>query len=109
MLLAELYGNSNATAAANHLQIANGMRSGILDLMWNPSKLAFYDFNLTSNSRNSIFTAATFYPVWNDIIPNEVLASQSNAFGYFSAVNMVMNKYNGTFPVTFLDYTGLQW
>lgn len=77
--------------------------------MWDSSKLAFYDFNLTSNSRNTIFTAATFYPVWNGIIPNEVLASQANAFGYFAAVNMVMNKYNGTFPVTFVDWTGLQW
>ena len=77
--------------------------------MWDASKLAFYDFNLTSNARNSIFTAATFYPVWNGIIPDEVLASQANAFGYFAAVNMVMNKYNGTFPVTFVDWTGLQW
>ncbi|KAI9566279.1 glycoside hydrolase family 37 protein [Boletus coccyginus] len=109
VLLANLYGDSNATATANHLQVAAGVRAGILDLMWDPSKLAFYDFNLTSNSRNSIFTAATFYPVWNDIIPDEILASQANAFGYFSAVNMVMNKYNGTFPVTFVDWTGLQW
>ncbi|KAG8214941.1 glycoside hydrolase family 37 protein [Butyriboletus roseoflavus] len=108
-LLATLYENSNATAAANHVQIAAGIRAGILDLMWDSSKLAFYDFNLTSNSRNSIFTVATFYPVWNGIIPDEVLASQANAFGYFAAVNMVMNKYNGTFPVTFVDWTGLQW
>ncbi|KAG9308857.1 glycoside hydrolase family 37 protein [Chiua virens] len=105
----ELYGTSNATAAANHLQIAADFRAGILDLMWDASKLAFYDFNITSNSRNSIFTAATFYPVWNDIIPDEVLASQENAFGYFAAVNMVMNRYNGTFPVTFVDWTGQQW
>ncbi|KAN0088093.1 glycoside hydrolase family 37 protein [Tylopilus felleus] len=109
VLLANLYDNSNVTAAANHLQIAAGIRAGILDLMWDSSKLAFYDFNLTSNSRNSIFTVATFYPVWNGIIPDEVLASQANAFGYFAAVNMVMNKYNGTFPVTFVDWTGLQW
>ena len=77
--------------------------------MWDSSKLAFYDFNLTSNSRNSIFTAATFYPVWNDIIPDEILASQANAFGYFATVNMAMNKYNGTFPATFVDWTALQW
>ncbi|KAF9232312.1 glycoside hydrolase family 37 protein [Melanogaster broomeanus] len=109
VLLANLYGNSNATAAANHLQVAAGIRAGILDLMWDPNKLAFYDFNLTSNSRNSLFSAATYYPAWNGIFPVEVLASQSNAFGYFAAVNMVMNKYNGTVPVTFVDWTGLQW
>ncbi|KAG1810845.1 glycoside hydrolase family 37 protein [Suillus subaureus] len=109
ILLAELYGTSNATASSTHLQVAAGIRAGILDLLWEPAKLAFYDFNLTSNARNDIFTAATFYPVWNGIIPNEVLASQSNAFGYFAAVNLVMNKYNGSVPVTFIDWTGLQW
>lgn len=109
ILLAELYGTSNATASSTHLQVAAGIRAGILDLLWDPAKLAFYDFNLTSNARNDIFTAATFYPVWNGIIPNEVLASQSNAFGYFAAVNLVVNKYNGTVPVTFIDWTGLQW
>ncbi|KIJ04656.1 alpha,alpha-trehalase, partial [Paxillus involutus ATCC 200175] len=109
MLLADLYGTSNATVAATHRQVAAGIRSGILDLMWDSNKLAFYDFNLTSNSRNSLFSAATYYPVWNGIIPDEVLSSQSNAFGYFAAVNMVMNKYNGTVPVTFVDWTGLQW
>ncbi|KAG2054179.1 glycoside hydrolase family 37 protein [Suillus hirtellus] len=109
LLLAELYGTSNATASSNHLQVAAGIREGILDLLWDPAKLAFYDFNLTSNARNDIFTAATYYPVWNGIIPDEVLASQSNAFGYFAAVNLAVNKYNGTVPVTFIDWTGLQW
>ncbi|KAI5995126.1 trehalase-domain-containing protein [Pisolithus albus] len=77
--------------------------------MWDASKLAFYDFNLTSNVRNSFFSAATYYPVWAGIIPDEVLSSQSNAFGYFAAVNLVMNKYNGTVPTTFVDWTGQQW
>jgi len=109
MLLSALYGESNATYAAIHQQTAGSIRAGILDLTWDANKLAFYDFNLTSNSRNSIFSTATFYPVWNGIIPDEVLASQSNAFGYFAAVNLVMNRYNGTVPTTFIDWTGLQW
>ncbi|EGN97904.1 glycoside hydrolase family 37 protein [Serpula lacrymans var. lacrymans S7.3] len=109
ILLADLYGSSNASAAATHLQVAAGIRAGILDLFWNSTKLAFYDFNLTSNARNDIFTAATFYPLWNGIIPDEVLSSQENAFGFFASLNMVFNRYNGTFPTTFIDYTGLQW
>ncbi|KIJ59066.1 glycoside hydrolase family 37 protein [Hydnomerulius pinastri MD-312] len=109
MLLADLYGTSNATAAANHRQVAASIRAGILDLMWDSNKLAFYDFNVTANARNSIFSVATYYPAWNGIFADEVLSSQSNAFGYFSAVNMVMNKYNGTVPTTFVDWTGLQW
>ncbi|KAH9947465.1 glycoside hydrolase [Amylocystis lapponica] len=99
---------ANSTLASSHQQTASQLREGILDLLWDKSKLAFYDFNLTSQSRNSIYTAATFYPFWNGIIPNEVVSSSSNAFGFFSALNMVLNRYNGTMPVTFLD-SGLQW
>ncbi|KAH7910486.1 glycoside hydrolase family 37 protein [Hygrophoropsis aurantiaca] len=109
MLLADLYGTSNSTEASSHLSAAAQIRAGLLDLNWDADKLAFYDFNITANARNSVFTVATFYPLWNGIIPDEVLSSQSNAFGFFSSVNLVMNKYNGTFPTTFIDFTGLQW
>ncbi|KZT28701.1 glycoside hydrolase family 37 protein [Neolentinus lepideus HHB14362 ss-1] len=111
LLLADLYTSSNGTSkslADSHHTAASSLRAGILDLFWDPSKLAFYDFNLTSSSRNSLFSAATFYPLWSGIVPDEVLADQSKAFGVFSALNMVLNRYNGTFPVTFLE-TGLQW
>lgn len=80
----------------------------MIDLFWDSEKLAFYDFNLTSNARSSIYTAATFYPLWNGIIPDEILSSSKNAFSLFSALNLVLNRYNGTFPGTFLE-TGLQW
>ncbi|KAI0329049.1 glycoside hydrolase [Cubamyces sp. BRFM 1775] len=108
-LLADLYDTQNDnSSAATHRSTAASLRAGILDLLWDSSKLAFYDFNLTSNARNSIFTAATFYPLWNGIIPDEVASSSDNAFGYFAAVNMVLNRYNGTMPVTFLE-SGQQW
>lgn len=73
-----------------------------------PLQLAFYDFNLASNTRNDVFSAATFYPFWSGIVPPEVLASAENAFGAFAAVNLVLNRYNGTLPVTFIE-TGQQW
>ncbi|KAI0354813.1 glycoside hydrolase [Trametes cingulata] len=109
-LLADLYDaqKENPSAAAAHRSTAASFRAGILDLLWEPSKLAFYDFNLTSNARNSIYTAATFYPLWNGIIPDEILSSSDKAFGAFAALNMVLNRYNGTLPVTFLE-TGQQW
>ncbi|GBE85141.1 glycoside hydrolase family 37 protein [Sparassis crispa] len=110
-ILANFYssgGYSNSSLASSHVWTASQLRAGILDLFWEPSKLAFYDFNLTSQSRNSIYTTATFYPLWNGIIPDEVLNSNASAFGLFAALNMVMNRYNGTMPVTFLE-SGLQW
>ncbi|KAM6494266.1 trehalase [Amanita muscaria] len=108
ILLASLYGSSNQTAASSHTTAAAALKAGILDLFWDPTKLAFYDFNLRTNTRNSIFSAATFYPLWNGIIPPEVASNSSAAFGFFSSVNLVVNRYNGTFPVTF-NLSGQQW
>ncbi|TCD65786.1 hypothetical protein EIP91_002225 [Steccherinum ochraceum] len=99
---------SRSAAAADHRQNATSIREGILDLFWDPTKLAFYDFNLTSNVRNDFFSVVTFFPLWNGIVPDELLSSSDNAFGFFSTVNMVLNRYNGTYPSTFLE-TGLQW
>ncbi|KAJ7258778.1 Six-hairpin glycosidase-like protein [Mycena haematopus] len=107
ILMAQLYG-SNATAAARHTAAAAAIKEGVLDLCWNATKLAFYDFNLLSNKRNEVFSAATFYPFWSGIFPPEVLANATNAFGAFSALHMVLNRFNGTMPVTFIE-TGLQW
>ena len=109
LILAGLYNNQTRSApAATHVKAANDIKAGVLDLLWDPKKLAFYDFNLTSNSRNDIYTVATYYPLWNGIFLNEILSSSENAFGFFSGLNMVLNRYNGTFPVTFIE-TGLQW
>lgn len=111
LALADLYASNNSSnnsVAAQHRRTATSIREGIIDLFWDASKLAFYDFNLTSNRRNSIFTAANFYPLWVGIIPEDILSSSSNAFGHFASLNMVLNRYNGTFPTTFLE-TGLQW
>lgn len=116
VLLASLYSepfssSTNTTSkerAAFHTGAADQLKSAILDLFWDSNKLAFYDFNTTSMTRNSIFTTAHFYPMWNGIFPDELLSNETAAFGAFSSINMVMNKFNGTFPTTFIE-SGLQW
>ncbi|KAK7689932.1 hypothetical protein QCA50_006571 [Cerrena zonata] len=110
-ILASLYSNqSRSAAAANHTTAAAALKEGILDLFWDTDKRAFYDFNLTAGARGTVLSAANFYPLWNHIIPPEVLAdgSGATAFGIFSSLNLVLNRYNGTYPVTFHE-TGLQW
>ncbi|KAF8073583.1 trehalase [Lyophyllum atratum] len=106
ILLADL--SNPGTAASTHRAAAAALRAGIIDLLWDPTKLAFYDYNLATKARNNIFSAANFYPLWSGIIPAEILSSQEKAFGHFSSLNLVLNRYNGTFPSTFVD-TGLQW
>ncbi|KAL0960569.1 hypothetical protein HGRIS_005607 [Hohenbuehelia grisea] len=110
-LLVELYSRGpsrNTDAASRHRTAAADLRAGIIDLLWSPEKLAFYDFNLTSTSQSTFFSAATFYPMWNGIIPDEIISSPDNAFKAFSSVNLVLSRYNGTYPSTFIE-TGLQW
>jgi len=55
-----------------------------------------------------VFSAAAFYPFWSGIIPDQVANDEKSAFAAFSSVNLVLNRYNGTYPSTFVD-TGLQW
>jgi len=108
IIMAGFYNKTSTTNATTHTVAANALKAGILDLFWDGNKLAFYDYNLATNQRNGGFNVASFYPIWNGIIPDDLLGSQEKAFGFFSSVNMVMNRYNGTFPATFIQ-SGLQW
>jgi len=111
LILADFYvsgRHANRTIASKYRAAAANIRAGILDLLWDSSKLAFYDFNLTSNSRNNVLSAATFYPLWTGIVPEELISNSSNAFGFFSSINLVLRRYNGTYPPTFIE-SGLQW
>ncbi|KAJ7081150.1 glycoside hydrolase [Mycena belliarum] len=112
VLMAGLYAadkpNANASEVARHTTAAEAIKEGVLDLCWDAAKLAFYDFDLTTSTRSPLFTAAAFYPFWAGIIPREILASAENAFGAFAALNMVLNRYNGTLPATFVE-SGMQW
>ena len=87
---------------------AANIRAGILDLFRDSSKLAFYDFNLTSNSRNNFFSVATYYPPWVGTVPEELGSDSTKAFGFFSSINMMLRRYNGTYLTTFVE-SGLQW
>lgn len=94
--------------AAYHTAYASTLRSTILELFWDSSKLAFYDFNTTSNARSNWHSPASFYPFWNGIVPDDVLASESAAQGAFASVRMAMTRWNGTYPSSWV-VTGLQW
>ncbi|KAG6902407.1 hypothetical protein C0995_000333 [Termitomyces sp. Mi166 len=124
-ILSDLYGRDDSEAVSSHREAAAALRAAILDLLWDPTKvglaiaaitsqltfilkLAFFDYNLATKSRNSVYSAANFYPLWSGIIPSELLSSSDKAFGYFSSLNLVLNRYNGTFPSTFIA-SGQQW
>jgi alpha,alpha-trehalase len=102
------FSSNSSSLARAHQQSASALRTAILDLNWDPEKLAFYDYIISSGNRSTIFSAATFYPLWVGIHPPEILSDPTKAFGVFSSVNLVLNRYNGTFPSTFL-VTGQQW
>ena len=94
--------------ATHHRDAAAALKAGMLDLLWDAERLAFYDFNMTANARNAQLTAAHWYPLWAKIIPEELQSSEDKAFGAFASLNFALRRYNGTYPATFV-YTGLQW
>ncbi|KAF8324785.1 Six-hairpin glycosidase-like protein [Cantharellus anzutake] len=94
--------------AVHHRAVASVIRDAILDLFWDADRVAFYDFNLTSNARGTVFTPATFWPYWDGIIPYDVLSSEKVAKQAFSGVRLVMARYNGTLPSSFF-VNGQQW
>lgn len=113
---------SNATyylkRAAYHTAQANKLHDAIIDLFWDPKKLAFYDYNVTANARSTWFSPAGYYAFWSDIVPQELKSDpllkkagkgvSTKAQSAFAAVRMVMSRYNGTFPSSLVQ-TGLQW
>ena len=62
-------------------------------------RVSFGDYVFFNATLNGVSPLAGF---------TQLLANSSNAFGFFAGVNLVMNRYNGSLPVTFLE-TGLQW
>ena len=42
------------------------------------------------------------------IVPEDLVSDSTKAFGFFSTINMVLRRYNGTYPTTFVE-SGLQW
>jgi len=99
---------ADADNASHHRSVAATLRTAIMDLMWDGDRLAFYDFNRTGNARNTQLTAAHWYPLWAGIIPDVVKTNATAAFATYSSLNMVMRKFNGTIPATYVT-TGLQW
>ncbi|EJD37494.1 glycoside hydrolase [Auricularia subglabra TFB-10046 SS5] len=94
--------------AQRHTKAAGALKDAIVDLFWDAERMAFYDFNVTANARSNQLTAAHFYPLWAGIHPKELTKSSESAFKAFATLNLVLRRYNGTFPATFVG-TGQQW
>ena len=54
--------SSPSSRAAFHRAEAALLRSAILDLFWDPEKLAFYDFNRSSDARGTVSFFSSFLP-----------------------------------------------
>lgn len=56
------------------------------DLHWDKDALAFRDYNLTSGKLADVWSTAGYYPYWSEIIPDEVLQSETKAQKAFSGL-----------------------
>ncbi|EJU03036.1 glycoside hydrolase [Dacryopinax primogenitus] len=101
-------GSGSGRKKWEHERKGDDLREAVLDLMWDEERVAFYDWNLTAGERGTVFSSAHYYPFWNNIIPPSLLGNATRLRQAFGSLNLMLDMYNGSVPVTFLN-TGLQW
>lgn len=86
---------------------ARDFKEAILDLHWDANKTFFYDFNTTSGTRTPFYTAAGYFPLWQNITPPGLTEDQ--ALRIVSGTRYLIKKYDG--PPTAATYliSGLNW
>ncbi|KAI9637637.1 Six-hairpin glycosidase-like protein [Dioszegia hungarica] len=101
---------TNATAEiALHQSLAKDYSDAVLDLHWDPVKAWFYDFNLSSNARDSLYTPAGTFPLWQNITPTGLEGNNTAALRIASGARYLLGRYGGIQGISSLLYTGLNW
>ncbi|KIY44297.1 hypothetical protein FISHEDRAFT_78201 [Fistulina hepatica ATCC 64428] len=72
----------------------------MLHLFGNSTKLVLYNYKTRAAAQSTVFSVTTFYPLWSGIMPTELTTGAKSAFGYFSSLNLLLARYNGTYPST---------
>jgi alpha,alpha-trehalase len=67
------------------------------------------DFNLTSNSRDSIYHPGGTFPLWQNITPPALVGNETAALKVVSGARYLLGKYTGIPSVATLLLTGLNW
>lgn len=105
----------NMTRANYWAQQAAKRKEAILDVFWDPSRKFFYDFNTTSGDRATTYSAAGFFPLWAEILPQQFLNESTSVDqrrqdmqGVFAGLRYLIDRYNGTLSATIIQ-TGQQW
>jgi len=73
------------------------------DLRW------FYDYNLTSNARESLYSMAGTFPLWQNITPSEIVNNETEALKVASGLRFLLGKYSGIPAISTLVESGLNW
>ncbi|KAI8069147.1 glycoside hydrolase [Gongronella butleri] len=77
-------------------------------VLWDEDKVAFFDYNMTSQARNDEFTPAALFPFWLGAIPERVKKSKPTLKKVFDLTHASLAKYPGILTTT--DYNStLQW
>ena len=93
---------SVSVVAESEVRIKSGER-----MTWHCSW--FYDYNMTSNSRSTLYSMAGTFPLWQNITPPEIANNETAALAVASGLRYILGRYSGSPSVTTLLFTGLQW
>ena len=80
--------NSTSSRVAFHRAQASLLRSAILDLFWDPKKLAFYDFNRTSGARGTVRSLFSLL-----LFPFNCFSIFTQIIGGFGALALMMHFF----------------
>lgn len=130
---------TNASAEITyHRSLASDFQGAVLDLHWDPVKMWFYvsplycsssctctplvgrmvpdllvdlfqDFNLTSNYRDTLYTPAGTFALWQNITPPVLQNNETAALQVVSGARYLLGRYGGIPAVSTLLFTGLNW
>lgn len=127
---------SNATSEIGyHRRRAQEISEAILDLNWDRQKAFFYvswhpilpylqasflsgevavtddiqDFNLTSNARESFYSPAGTFPLWQNVTPPEMFNNETLGLQYASGWRYLLGRYGGITAISSLVDAGLNW
>jgi alpha,alpha-trehalase len=105
----------NSTLVELWTSRAAARREAILDLHWDAELLSFADYNMTSSSRSTRWSASNLWPFWAGILPNEFTADNQTIEergallqSAFAGVRYLIDRYNGSLSTT-LAATNQQW
>ncbi|KAG2223974.1 hypothetical protein INT45_013431 [Circinella minor] len=80
----------------------------IHDVFWDEEAVSFFDYNVTSQALDKVFTPASLYPFWLGAVPNKIKHNTKILSRVFDKTQNYLEEYPGILTTSEFNTT-LQW